>query len=117
MGAEVSVTVGGKKPGKTTLSLKEGANTAPKIALDPELPPGQLRAVVRGAGTGKPIAGATVKIEPGGQTATSAADGTFQIDLPPGTYKITVSSPGVKEQELDVTIDPNGVAIKNIELR
>jgi len=27
-----------------------------------------------------------------------------------------VTSPGLHEQQLDVTIDPNGVAIKNIDL-
>ncbi|HEY4178581.1 MAG TPA: carboxypeptidase regulatory-like domain-containing protein [Kofleriaceae bacterium] len=118
--AEVSVDVSGKKPGRATFTLKEGDNAAPKMQLDPVLPPGQLRAVVRNAGNGKPIAGATVKIEGGptaGATATSSADGTFQVDLQPGSYKITVSAAGLKDQELDVTIDPNGVAIKNIEMR
>lgn len=114
---EVTVDVSGKKPAKLTVNLKPGTNKADRITLEPVLPPGQLRAVVRNAGTGKPIGGATVKIEPGGLTATSAADGQFSIDLPPGTYKITASSPGLKDQELDVTIDPNGVAIKIIELR
>jgi hypothetical protein len=115
--AEVSIDVSGKKPSNQTLTLSAGANKLPRITLDPELPPGQLRAVVRSVVTGRPLAGATVKVEPGGATATSAADGTFSVDLPPGQYKITVSSPGLKDQELDVTIDPNGVAIKNIELR
>lgn len=114
---EITVDVSGKKPAKVTVNLKAGSNKADRISLEPVLPPGQLRAVVRNANTGKPIGGAVVKIEPGGLTATSAADGQFSIDLPPGTYKITASSPGLKDQELDVTIDPNGVAIKIIELR
>lgn len=114
---EITVDVSNKKPVKVTVNLKPGANKAERISLEPVLPPGQLRAVVRNANTGKPIGGATVKIEPGGLTATSAADGQFSVDLVPGTYKITASSPGLKDQELDVTIDPNGVAIKIIELR
>jgi hypothetical protein len=72
---------------------------------------------VRAAGSGKPIAGATVKVEPTGLTATSAADGTLSIDLPPGNYKATATAPGFKDQTLDVVIDPNGVALKNFELR
>lgn len=115
-GAEVSVELDGKKAAKVTLTLVKGANTAPKISLDPVLPSGQLRAVVRSNVTGKPLPGATVKVEPGGKTATAGADGTFEVDLDPGQYKITVSSPGLADQQLDVTIDPNGVAIKNIEL-
>jgi hypothetical protein len=76
----------------------------------------RLKAVVRAAGTGKPIPGATLKIEPGNLSAISAADGTLSIDLAPGDYKATVTAPGRKPQTLDVTVDPNGVAIKNFEL-
>lgn len=114
--AEVAIEVDGKKPSTTTLVLAKGANAVPKLALEPMLPPGQLRALVKSLVSGKPIAGATVKVEPGGATATSDADGKFQVDLPPGKYKITVTAPGLATQELDVTIDPNGVAIKNIDL-
>ncbi|MCX5744546.1 MAG: carboxypeptidase regulatory-like domain-containing protein, partial [Proteobacteria bacterium] len=115
-GAELTIEVDGKKPATSTLTLARGGNVVGKVALEAMLPPGQLRAIVKMVGTGKPIIGATVKIEPGGQTATSDADGKFQIDLPPGIYKITVSAPGLAAQQLDVTIDPNGVAIKNIDL-
>jgi Carboxypeptidase regulatory-like domain len=115
-GVEVSVSVDGKKPYKTTMTLTKGTNAVAKVTLESVLPPGQLRGVIRSVVTGKPLPGATIKIEPGGKTATSAADGTFEVDLQPGTYKIKASAGGLADQELDVTIDPNGVAIKNIEL-
>jgi hypothetical protein len=114
--AEVTVAVDGKKPATQTLVLVKGPNTVAKLALEALLPPGQLRAVVRAAATGKPIAGATVKIEPGGLSGTSIEDGTLSIDLQPGTYKATATAAGFKPQTLDVTIDPNGVALKNFEL-
>lgn len=114
--AAVAVEVEGKKPTTTSLTLVVGENTAPKIALESLLPPGQLKAIVRSAGTGRPIANATVTIEPGGITATSGADGRLSVDLAPGSYKATCAAPGVKSQTLDVTVDPNGVAIKNFEL-
>lgn len=113
--AEVSLEVAGKKPVKQTLTLVKGKNALAKIALEPMLPPGQLKAVVRAAASGKPIANATVTIA--GTSATSAADGTLSIDLPPGTYKATAVAQGFQEQTLDVVIDPNGVALKNFELR
>jgi hypothetical protein len=115
-GAEVTAQVANKKPGSTTLTLVKGPNAIPKIVLDPMLPPGQLRAVIINVATSRPVAGATVTIEPGGVTATSGADGKFQVDLPPGHYKLTVTARGLAQQQLDVNIDPNGVAIKNIEL-
>jgi HSP20 family molecular chaperone IbpA len=43
-------------------------------------------------------------------------DGSISVDLPPGTYKATVESAGYKPQTLDVTIEENGVAVKNFEL-
>jgi hypothetical protein len=115
-GAEISVEVANKKPGSATLTLAKGANSVPKIALDPMLPPGQLRAVIINVGTSRPVAGATVTIDPGGATATSGPDGKFTVDLPPGHYRITVTARGLAQQQLDVNIDPNGVAIKNIDM-
>jgi hypothetical protein len=114
--AELSAEVANKKPGSATLTLARGANTAPRIVLDPMLPPGQLRAKIINIGTSRAVAGATVTIEPGGVTATSGPDGKLQVDLAPGHYKLTVTARGLAPQQLDVTIDPNSVAIKNIEL-
>ncbi|HEY4243942.1 MAG TPA: carboxypeptidase-like regulatory domain-containing protein [Kofleriaceae bacterium] len=123
-GADVTVDVDGKKPAHTTLTLAKGANHLQPIQLEPVLPPGQLRAVIKSLASGKPVANAKVSIVgstgEGGTGApreiASGTDGTFQIDLPPGQYKLVITAPGFAPQQLDVTIDPNGVAIKNIDL-
>jgi hypothetical protein len=115
-GAEVSAEVANKKPGSVTLTLAKGANPVPPITLESMLPPGQLRAVITNVGTSRPVAGATVSIEPGGVTATSGPDGKFTVDLAPGRYKLTVTARGLAQQQLDVNIEQNSVAIKNIEL-
>jgi hypothetical protein len=119
-GAEIVVDVAGKKPGSATLTLGEGDNRVPPIALEPVLPPGQLRGTVRNAASGKGIPGATITVEPGGTSATSDAQGRFTLDLPPGSYRATATAPGMAVQTLEVVIepDPNGAAvIKNFELR
>jgi hypothetical protein len=117
LGAEVTVEVEGKKPKTTTLTLKEGKdNKVPVITLDPVLPPGQFKAVVRAAGTGKPLAGVTVKLEPGGASAVSDTDGNLSLDVQPGTYKATASGAGFKEQTLDVVIEQSAVVVKQFEL-
>jgi hypothetical protein len=114
----INVELDGMKPGTASISqVAQGTNTVPPITLEPVLPPGQLRGVVRSLKGGKLLKGATVVVEPGGAKAETADDGTFQIDLAPGTYKIKVTAAGLKPQELDVTIEPNGVAIKNIDLQ
>lgn len=114
--AEVSAEVANKKLSSVTVTLTKGANAAPPLTLESALPPGQLRAVIISVGNSRPVAGATVTIEPGGVTATSGADGKFTVDLPPGHYKLTVNARGLAQQTLDVNIEQNGVAIKNIEL-
>jgi hypothetical protein len=116
VGAEVSVEVATKKPGSATLTLAKGFNSVPKITLEPLLPPGQLRAVIINVGTSRPVANATVTIEPGGITQTSGPDGKFTVDLPPGKYKLTVTARGLAQQQLDVNIEQNGVSIKNIDM-
>jgi hypothetical protein len=115
--AELEIEVEGKKPRTTTLVLAKGANAVPAIALEPVLPPGQLRAVVRAASTGRPLAGATVTVEPGGASAVADGDGTISIDLPPGSYKATATLAGYKKQTLDLVIEKDGVVVKNFELR
>ena len=115
-GAEVTVEVDGKKPGAATLTLAKGTNTVPPIKLEPMLPPGQLRGVVRQprqrqAGRGRDDR----RSSPAARPQTSSADGTFTVDLAPGSTR-SRDGRGLAQQELDVTIDPNGVAIKNIDL-
>jgi hypothetical protein len=117
-GGEITVEVGNMKPGKATIAqIAEGSNSVPPITLEPVLPPGQLRGVVRSLPGGKAVSNATITVVGATTKAETAADGTFQVDLAPGQYKIKVSAKGLKDQELDVTIDPNGVAIKNIDLQ
>jgi len=113
----IAVEVDGKKPGSATVTLAEGKVEVAKISLESNLPPGELRGIVTLLSTGGPLANAKVTLEPSGKTATTAADGTFKIELPPGQYKMTVTATGMAKQELDVTIDTNGVTTKNINMR
>jgi hypothetical protein len=116
---EVSAEAGGMKPGKQTVAqVAKAGNTVPPIVLEPELPPGELRGVVRSlAAGGKPVKGAVITVEPGGLKVESDEEGNFKLPLAPGQYKIKVVAEKLKPQELDVTIETNGVAIKNIDLQ
>lgn len=113
---EVTAELADRKPATATVEApKAGTNQVPPLALEPALPPGQLEGIVR-TQAGKPVAGATITVAPGSAHVESGADGTFKLDLAPGKYKVTVRAPGLAPQELDVTIDPNGVAIKELVL-
>ncbi|HSZ39289.1 MAG TPA: carboxypeptidase regulatory-like domain-containing protein [Trebonia sp.] len=56
-------------------------------------PHGNISGVVTDAGTGKPVAGATVTAS-GGYTATTDATGAYNLGVPPGSYSLSVSDYG-----------------------
>lgn len=114
--ATLRVAVPGKEPHETSVELVAGANSAPKVQLDPELPPGELRGNVRTRAGGKPIAGAAVSVSPGGHTSTTGADGSFAFEVPPGKYTITTTAEGYAPQQIEAVVDQDGVTVKFINL-
>ena len=105
-----------RSPAKTTPDPQAGREQARQITLDPVLPPGQLRARRASLVTGQADRGRDIKVEPGGKTATGGGRNVHGRTRA-GSVQDHGVFPGLKDQELDVTIDPNGVAIKNIDLR
>ncbi|MCL0090175.1 carboxypeptidase regulatory-like domain-containing protein, partial [Dehalococcoidia bacterium] len=84
---------------------------------------GTFTGVVSSATTGEAIAGATVEaIDPVTDeviaTATTDADGTYELVVDEGTYEFRVSADGFIElyQELDVIVDAGAVVILDFEL-
>ncbi len=114
--ATLRVAMPGKEPHETPVELVAGANAAPKVQLDPELPPGELRGNVRTRAGGKPIAGAAVSVAPGGYTSTTGADGSFAFEVPPGKYTITTTADGYLPQQIEAVVDQDGVTVKFINL-
>lgn len=68
---------------------------------------GALTGTVTDANTGDPVGNATVEAEAanGSTTSTtSAAAGTYSLDLAPGDYTVTTSAPGHRDAEQQVTV-------------
>ena len=86
-----------------------------ELGLDAVLPPGQLRGEVRSF-RGKALK-AELTIMPANEVINTAADGSFQLDLPPGDYEVTVTVKGFKEQTRQIHIDDGGVTIMNVDLK
>ncbi len=93
----------------------DAAPAAVAIALDPAIPPAQIRGLVRDF-AGKPV-GATVVIEPLGATATVRPDGGFEIEVKPGSYDVVITAKGYSPQRRKVTVEPQGVTLLNVDLR
>lgn len=118
--SQLTIEVDGKKPVKVGQVLIEGDNKPNTFTLETILPPGELRGVVRSQSNGKPLAAkimVAATATTAEQTVKTEADGTFAVALPPGTYRATVTADGMSPQTLEVVIEANGVAIKNVDLR
>ncbi len=93
----------------------DAVSAAVSIALDPAIPPAQIRGLVRDF-AGKPVA-ATVVIEPLGTAATVRPDGGFEIEVKPGAYEVVITAKGYAPQRRKVTVEPQGVTLLNVDLR
>lgn len=105
----------GHEPTRRTLTITAGGEVQLEVALVRVRPPSQIRGVVRGF-DGKGLA-ATVRLEPAGLEVTADADGSFQVDVPPGRYTVVVTLAGFEGQRRPVEVEDEGVAVLNIELR
>lgn len=133
-GADGSFTVTDLRPGRahvlakavgyddasaqTTLVDAATAARSPVVVdlvMKKTIKPGQLRGLVRSF-NGKPLA-ATIRVEPLGVETKTDADGTFQVDVPPGSYEVVVAAPGHAGQRRPVQVEENGVTILNADMR
>jgi hypothetical protein len=111
---EVAAARGGYEPATASATIVGGVGATVALTLVRVKPTSQIRGVVRDFG-GKGLA-AKVTIAPLGAELTSNADGTFAIDVPPGTYTVTVALPGYRAQTKTAVVVEGGVPILNIEL-
>ncbi|MBK9033924.1 MAG: carboxypeptidase regulatory-like domain-containing protein [Myxococcales bacterium] len=111
---EIAAERGGYEPAQATVTIVGGVGATVELVLVRIKPNSQIRGLVRDFG-GKGLA-AKVRIEPIGLDVTSAADGSFAVDVPPGTYTVTVTLPGYRSQKKTAVVVEGGVPILNIEL-
>lgn len=101
-------------PQTLSIQLLPGAPLVVDVQLAPAPPTGQVRGLVRSfSGAGLK---ARVRIEPLGKEIQTDAAGTFQLDVPPGTYEVVVEAPGHEVQRRRVEVPEDGVVILNADL-
>jgi hypothetical protein len=91
-----------------------GQTQALVLTLQSILPAGQLRGLIR-AFTGDPLS-AKIQVEPGGVLTKTDAEGRFEIDLAPGSYRVTIEANGYRSQERRIEVEQRGVTVINAEL-
>lgn len=108
----LNATVAGYVPISKTLVLARDPLKL-ELNLEPTLT-GQVRGLVRSFG------GAAVKarisIQPGNLEMSSDADGTFELDVAPGTYEVTINAAGFLVQKKKVVVEKDGVVVMNADL-
>jgi len=77
---------------------------------------GTISGTVTDSSTGNPIAGATVTAN--GISVSTGADGTYTIEVPPGTYNVTVSADGYKDSsKTNIAVGAEEAKIVDFELK
>lgn len=88
-------------------------------ALVPKADSGVLRGLIRSFQS-EPLSASIVVRDRRGRvvvTRESAADGHFDIDVPPGSYEVTISAHGYRTHRRSVQVTGNGVSILNVDMR
>jgi Carboxypeptidase regulatory-like domain len=118
--ARVAVEASGYEPAEAVVELLPGQPASLTIALHRNLPSGQIRGTVRSF-NGRPLS-ATVRVaastgDGARLTPLRSTGGSFQLDVPPGRYQVTIEAPGHRQQARTVDVEQNGVTVLNAELR
>jgi hypothetical protein len=121
----VSAEAAGYLPGQATITLAQEAPNHVELTLERRPPRGQIRGLIRSL-RGTAVA-AEISVEPEAAAETSgpapepqhlkAEAGRFEIDVPPGHYRVTIAAPGFEIQKRKVDVEENGVTLLNVDLR
>jgi hypothetical protein len=122
----VAAEAQGYLAGRATVTLTAGNNKL-DLTLERRPPQGQIRGLVRSL-RGAPVAAdISIELETGAASSGSGAareparrraeSGRFEVDVPPGRYRVTISAAGYQTQQRKVDIEENGVTVLNVDLR
>jgi hypothetical protein len=113
---EVLVEADLLKPHTESVIVSEGSPAEIEVKLEPAASEGsQLRGLVRSY-SGQGIA-ASVTVEPGDHTTKCDEEGSFELDLPPGVYKVIIEAEGYRSQRRTLRVRKEGVTVLNADLQ
>lgn len=81
----------------------------------PRMPAGQIRGFVRSF-SGEYLT-ATIRIDLLALKLQTETDGSFEVDVQPGDYDVTIEAEGYRPQTRSVRVDDKGVTVLNVDLQ
>lgn len=113
--ARAILRVEGRDP--IEIMIQVSAEDTPEVAtaFSAVLPRGEIRGTIQGS-DGRPLAGAEIRINPGGLTLTTDEEGAFETEVPPGRYDVEVRAPRHRTQTRHVEVVERGVVLLNAQL-
>ncbi|MCB8954319.1 MAG: S8 family serine peptidase [Ardenticatenales bacterium] len=99
---DVSVTAYAHHDYHHTTHVSDGQTRTLPINLAP-YPVAHIQGVIRRADTQAPIANATITVAGTPVSPQSEADGSYQLELRPGAYTLTISAVGYTRQHIPIT--------------
>jgi hypothetical protein len=97
-----------------TIDIAKGEQRSSEVMLRPAVPAGQVRGRVLDL-RGRPLA-ANISITPGDSPVSVGADGSFELELAPGSYVVEFRHEGHTTQKRKIVVANRGVVILNIAL-
>ena len=114
----LTVTHPGYAPASVPVTLT-GNGAPPNVTIRLTAQAGRIAGIVRSA-NGRPLSGATVTATNGQQsltTTSNSADGGYLIDnVQPGSYSVTVTAPGQRQETALVTVVVGATTRQNLQL-
>ncbi|MDH5491024.1 MAG: carboxypeptidase-like regulatory domain-containing protein [Myxococcales bacterium] len=111
----------GLRMNRQHIEITPGGTLEVRVELEPGLPIGEIRGIVRGA-DGSAVR-ATIRVQPRGRFRGGASiefrndpDGAFAVEVRPGIYRISVYAQGHAAQRRRVVVEEHGVTLVNVDL-
>lgn len=113
----LTVSATGYETATIAVQIEADRETPVQVRLRPKLSiaPGTIRGTVKGLGQGGAVE-ATVLIPELDQTVQVSPDGTFTVEVKPGTYTVNISAPGYRTQRKSLRVEESSAVILNVEL-
>lgn len=117
--ATLEVSATGFQPQTWEIDVQPELAPEPARALAPKTDVGVLRGLIRSF-TSEPLRAQVVVQTKRRKVVTSvqsAEDGRFEVELPPGSYRVMINASGFRLLVREVEVQGNGVSILNVDMR